>query len=802
MTDLSEGLIRFGTITWKKVLTYLYNECVDEPIYLYSEEESLVPRVKGDLAIRRMRLKDLLRVVDKDIAMYFKHNLGMLDIITYTNVMCWAMIWGIQCVIDLHKTGLLNSFNTIRTIGSKLSSYVKRFPNEEDDAKRKMAEFNCLTGYLQNDPDDFNFDEDFRLLATGGNRNDDRQTFQRYVDEVMTIQSLPNYISFEDFVRSGKWITSGSSSIGKVEWEFGEDSGHFKARKNMVLDLYTADEIYDLAKAWDGKLINSVFTKDELSKRRLAVASNLAAYINHSWIMTLLGHSFKNWNFITLDETPRAGFERTLRLQDELKNGMFALPWDFKGFDRQPNTWEVKMITAKVATLIRHKVPNSEAMEFEDISSKIVDAYDQNFLFAKQQGLKARQKGGIPSGIRPTSFIGNVWNSIRTTQVRDITEKVFGKGSVRMIGLRGDDTYITAKSPIVLLFFRYCYASLDVIGNNEKFGIMQNCCEFLRQNITPEEVHGWPNRAIPSIFQRKPWNPQPWKPGSDVATTTNNIYLLERRLGFAVPLVHQANKLKWSKFTNQSTNWLHLPVRMGGLGLYSFNGWVTDCSLPPTTQPLIRIKDLKTDKPPKWINLTTEELGEYYQMEFSDKIAADDVRGPQKHFGTEFINKLRRLKVQWSKTQIMLNTIRYTAKCPKLNSRWPKGKYVDQKSTNDLFPIFSEFMRQCRLVSKIKKIKMMDYIDKYYHGIYLNIRKFEQNGFHRTDAVNLALGIIPTEPTKILNPLLTAFVKETIYQNGITYWKGRKNIANKLYFTTMMAVDTLQSSGANKLFAY
>nr|WPR18071.1 MAG: RNA-dependent RNA polymerase [Crogonang virus 20] len=762
----------------------------------------LKPRVKGDLAIRRMRIQDLQRSCPLDIWTYFEENMCMHDVITVTNLIAWTMIWGLDKLKDLHNTGMLNDVETLRTVGSSLSAYVKRFPNDVSNVKRMLAEFNCLTGYLQNDPADFDFKEDFEALATGGNQNDDVDTFKVNMRRIMTPQPAPSYISFEEYIRRGLWMTAGASSIGEVEWEYDGDSGTFKARKNMVLDIYTADEIVELARSWDGKLINSVFTKDELAKRRLAVASNLAAYLNQSWMMRLFGHGFKNWNYVTLDERPNEGFDRTSEIQKLLSKGNFALPWDYKGFDRQPNTWEVKLISERVGELCRTSVPVGERAEFDIINKKVNESYENNYLIAKQQKLEAKQTGGIPSGIRPTSFIGNIWNAIKTEQVVDMCETVFGKNIIQTIGLRGDDTYIISRSPVALLFFRYGYASLDVLGNNSKFGIMQNCCEFLRQNITPDEVHGWPNRAIPSVFQRKPWNPQPWKPGSDVTTTTNNIYLLERRLGFACPDIHKANKLKWSKFVGQSTRWLELPVRMGGFGLYPFAGWVPDCSLPTTTQPVIRIEDLKTDRPPTWIDLSPNELKTYYQNEFSQKIAADDVRGPQKHFGIEFLRAIRLLRPKWSTVVVETFPVRHMPIGPILGQVWPAQKHVNQNSSTLGYPIFSEFIRQFRVVSKIRDIKLSSIMEQHYNAIYTRMKQFERQGFHRTDAINLATGSIPTEPTKILNPILSPFVADSLVKNGLKNWKHRDRIAKKMYYYTTTAVDALQRSCGYHLFAY
>lgn len=795
---LSDGLINFRTLNWSSIKLFIskFNLTV---VSTKGTIDDLKPRVKGDLAIRRLRLKDLVRSVSKEILSFMFNNLVHLDIIMFTNIVLWAEIWGIEMLKRLFSTGIFSDFDTFRNVASKLSAYCKRFPNDPSNLKKQICEINCLTGYLQNDPSDFNFEEDFELLATGGNNFEPESEFERVLNSVMTPQPVTKFITLKEYIERGLWLTAGASSIGTVNWSYAGEKGHFKARKNMLVNIYTSDELYKMAVDWDGNLQNSVFTKDELAKRRLAVASNIEAYLNHSYLLYLFGHGFKNWGAITLDEKPKEQFDRTCKIQKLLREGWFALPFDFKGFDRQPKTSEVKLIVAKIVDLLKPHVPVDDVIA-KNCFTKCISCFDHNYLFSKMHNLHAKQSGGLPSGIRPTSLIGNVWNEIKTSQV--IEKMKLYTSDTCEIGLRGDDTYVLARSPVTLLLFRYCYAAFDAVGHNEKFGIMQNCCEFLRQNITKDEVFGWPNRAIPSVTQRKPWNPEPWKPGSDVVTTANNIYLLERRLKFKIPSVHLACKLKWSKFTNQSTNWLHLPVHLGGFGIYEWTGWVPDCSLPSATPPVIGVDRLLPSNPLSWISLSPNELAKYSKIDFSSKIASDDVRGPQKFFSLDFIRKFRKLKVNWTKKVVPSYKINFKLFAPIHNLPWPsvREKFVK----NELYNVtLMDFLRQSAIVSKISaKFRMMKWLEQLFPDIYFTVRKLESQGFHRTDALNLAQNIIPSEPTRILNPLLSSYVKHFIYKHHVFHWKGRTNIASRLSYYTQAAVDSLQTTGADRLFAY
>ncbi|ACU32789.1 RNA-dependent RNA polymerase [Artivirus ni] len=621
----------------------------------------------------------------------------------------------------------------------------------------------------------------------------------------MTHQEHKKYISFEKYVKEGYWITSGSSSIGKVNWSYDGDLGKFKARKNMLLDLYTPDEIYKMAVEWDGKLENRVFIKDELAKRRLAVASNIEAYLNQGYIFYLFGHGFKNWKYITLDETPGETHLRNCETIKALKDGCFALPFDFKGFDRQPTIWEVKQITKRVIDQIKYLVPPQDRHLFTKIAAKNISCYDNNYLYSPLTKETKKQTNGIPSGIRPTSFIGNVWNMITTDIARDQTSLILGKDNIRLIALKGDDTKILAKDFMTCLVFRYSYQAINAVGENSKFGIMQNCCEFLRTEISTQGVRGWTNRAIPSVTQRKPWNPQPWTANQQVETTANNIYLLERRSKKQLDWLHQANKIKWSKYTGQSYHWLHLPKRLGGFGIYEWKGWKTTSKLPLADIPTFDVPGLFSENINlTWKQMTDEEKTAYQQVEFSMKIAADDIPGPQKHISSNYIKNLRKLKPVWEKTVVPTYRFYKTEGPTCENNIWPRRMIQSHEAGPNGMPIFSEFIRQHQIAkkAKIEIPSLKECLAKWYPEAYKTMTEYERKGWHRTDAINIATGKVPLEPTGILNPILTPWISKIVVKSGFSFWRGRENIALHLTSVCKQAVQYIQNEGGNYMYAF
>lgn len=502
---------------------------------------------------------------------------------------------------------------------------------------------------------------------------------------------------------------------------------------------------------------------------------------------------------MTHDETPAAQHNRMRKAMELLADGSFALPWDFAAFDHQSTVSEVKSIIAKSGLLVADHIPPYYKREYLNLLNKSVTSYDKNHLIltTNDKVLEAKQTGGIPSGIRRTSYIGNCWNMVVTDIVRDYVKAIVGQDRIETIRIKGDDTYIIAKDPVVLYIFRAVYAAINAIGIDSKFGIAQNICEFLRVEMRPDACQGWVNRAIPSVTQRKPWNSQPWSPSAEVATVCSNIQLLERRSMRLLPKLHQANKIKWSKYVSQSTHWLDLPTRLGGFGLYPLRGWVPNGTLPRISKPLIEIKNPLVPAKLQWTDLTPEEAEAYTKESFNDKLASDDVPGPQKYYGKKFINDLRNRKYEWRNEAFMIGNYR-TIPGPIDDAIWPKFRHIPTESINAAFPHYPEFVRQHQTLkralerSDIKIRSLMDYTQEYYPGIYEQIRSYERNGWHRTDAIAISTGDIPCEPTKILHPILTPFVKKTIELNDYKYWKGRKCIAIRLYNITVQAVEKIQ----------
>lgn len=803
LVDISGGLIHDRPLT-KNVLLGLIDQTshpntTKKTVLIDEVEDNWLPRAHSDLSVRRLRLKDLwphFSPKTRDFASY----LTDLDLILTTNLLIWIELWGTKWGHYLRHRGWFNSISSFISATSTISSQVKRYPGTSV-YKSMFAEMNVLTGYLQNDLEPTDWHDKLKDLANGGNDHSDswEVDFKTHLDNVVTNYSTKQFTTLKQYIESGVWITSGSSSIGKVQWSKGTEHGKFKARKNMLTTIMTSDELLTLVQEWDGRLESKGFTKDELSKRRIAVASNIQAYLSESYVLYNLGHIYKNWKYITLDESPSEQHNRNVKMCDLLSEGQWALPFDFKNFDHQPTTHDITTIFDKCVSLIR--VPAVFRAEWKSITNKIRDSYHNSTIEMTMNGktYKETVSGGLPSGVRLTSLLGNVWNATVTDMARTRANHVAGYQLPLEIGVRGDDTYILSPDPAILFLFRLSYESVNAIGLDSKFGISQTTCEFLRNEIGDRSVVGWPNRSIPSITQRKPWNPMPWDLFSDPTTVSNNIYTLERRLR-PCEWLHSANMLKWAKFTGQSFRWLQLPRHMGGAGLYPFEGYIPSSCLPKFELPSISFSNKIQPHPPlDWIDLTESQLVDLNTKLLTAKLATDDVQGVQHAIRSNYLAKVRSTNITWSRTLIH-KPLKLLSRC---DGPSPTDKFVR-------FPYFPEtnieaiqLIRLYPYVAKVAQIPpLSEVLKSKYTSFYSVMRGFERSGWHRTDAINLANGQIPTEPLKKLHPILAPYVRRYIKAKGCLYWRGRKNISRNIITASNAAVTSLLSQPTVNMYKF
>lgn len=734
---------------------------------------------------------------NKDIAFY----LTGLTYQTALNVLIWAQALTETEISDIISTGIFNSQQIFIEQASAISQYVKPF-SQYTRAKNLLGELHVLEGYRHIDKN-WNLQQEMQKLAQC---NPQRPTDWAHVWDKAATQVIPNLVnlpkweSFEDYTKSLKWTTTGSSSVGKVYYNDGGKIKHFKPRKNMVTALFTPDQIWQIVQKWDGTIKNLPVVKNELGKIRLAIASNFESYIYEAYCLDMLGHCFKNWGGITLDESVEQEYKRISRDMKLLKDQAIALPWDFAGFDHQVRTDEIQDILNRLKLL-------SDSRTY-DVWDKVIGSYSHATLSDPVSGITFTVNNGLQSGQRTTSLIGNIWNAIVSRAAIDKVTGFLGYNPQFTIGIRGDDTYILGHSIFDLYMLRLSYASFGIIGHDKKFSIREGSYEFLRNTVTETGVFGWPARAVPAITERKPWSDDMLAPANEVITIADNIRNFERRVGEAIPELHMANKFQWSKFTKQSYNWLHLPKRLGGLGIYPFKGFIPDGKLSLTPELTVNMDTEFSSFSPSYLGLSSSQSRVYNKTRFLSMVRPSDMRNLLSDIMSKFSElkeAMVRKRLKWTKTKVD-----YLTSCPTQPEiiKLDVPIKISLKSVDQAWPEYTQFLSdypglrvatkgECGSLASITKIK--------YPQVAGWIKRIERYGYHRADAIDMVLGKYPSELIWPLNTKVTQQVVSHLQPGWVKppfLYARRDRIGYYLYMTTRSAVRAFASSTRANLYRY
>lgn len=752
--------------------------------------ECFPPLCESDLAVLRVRLVDILREVNDSVL----DVISNLDYVTAANVALYSLVFP-EVFELLSKLGVFSSRQSLINFGKNITPSIKRIECSEND-RQPFAEINSLAGYQQAEPADWDMKAEVENLAYAGidigligsdSDNDFKNALRMCAPKVRTI---PDYISFLDYVKSGKWMTSGSSSLGKVNWEFGEHNGTFKCRKNMVLAYYTAEELVSIALEGERGIDCVAFVKPELAKRRIAIACDIKAYLIDNYVLAMCGSHYKQYVGVTLEESPNEQQKRIESTVSDLEY-TWAMPFDFAGFDTQPQEVKVEACLNELARDVDERVK-----PFVDIMLKNYKNIKISYM-VKGDKFTVKTTGGVPSGVNTTSIIGTEYNITLMMMAKIITERILNhRGSIKF-NSQGDDAQIFAKNASVLVLFRLVLAGINAVGHNSKFGISKGHVEFLRNHLTKQQQRGWSCRTIPSIIQRKPWNSEPWKPAGDTETLFSRLGALERRCGFKLPKLESIIKRRFSRITHLDTKWLSVPKRAGGLGLLTDRGWRASEALPNLTRLPFKVSGTIPYPLPDWLDGNCDPVL-FSTSLVSNLISYDDVPGSGSVMRRQFANKLSKLKVIWHK--IVIPDIKFRPLDLNLSSRRKNKTYPDLSSSLTKSN-FLEFISEYEVARHITELpSLTKLLQKYFPGIHNFVKSYSRRGWHMTDAINILLGSTPLEPMNKIHPLLVSFAQTFVWSNyRPQHWFGRQSIATKLSKVSSLTERAILGSN---LFSY
>lgn len=743
-------------------------------------------RCADDLSIRRARAITIYRLFArnrKDEWKTWLPRLLNLDYITVCNALLFEYFH--TNYLGLFYThGALTSLTNLQLCVKKISDHLKKFPASQE-LRLKYCESGGISGYRNPGFDkEYDFVAASRELAQGGEPHgligtNWLATFRR---ATYTVQAGANadkveYLSLHDYIASELATTKGASTFGKVEWSFNGETGHFKARKNYLLDITTVEYLTEQTILHLGKQVNKSFIKAELGKMRIAVTGDLWTYFSQSWLNYLCGGSYLKWPGNTLDEDISL---QTRRMADMLEviNSGYSLPFDFALFDHQPTTEEEKIQSRAYLSSGERNVPTSELSFWNQVVESSVDSFANATLIVRdpktQRVIEMAIEGGVESGIRLTSLLGNYWNSTMTLIAKDLCHDAGLRDEIPS-WLRGDDSAIRTETYWASLAMRLAYAGINAVGNDSKYGIHKGESEFLRIWYGHDGCAGYPNRALPGLMQRKPWASEPWDPEGVLRAQIETIYTLERRTGRKCDDLRNVITREWSKIRGRDTRWLQLPETLGGLNILPFRGDVIGTAWPKVDHPKIEFTNIQTGSEGRYAKgleqwrPTEKELKEIQHMSLMSKTASDDVRGVGTIFRDKYKKDLADMATgEWRKVKVGHFSIE--------GVKTEGARVVRLENVSDLTRAISDrpgdfgigkriekWWGDLKRMSSVRKgLKMMDELKAKDIGVWGTIKRLEKRGLHRSSAIDFVFGKISGVLVGKLHPLLSSVIHSAL----------------------------------------
>lgn len=549
------------------------------------------PRSKTDLSIRRSRLLDFFvhaRRVGK-VALLREvltaTRVGW-DLIWVTNLVVAAMIFGRDWWYRWLWLGAYDGDIThYITCAKKVHDTGKSVGIDDPDWTR-YVECAALVGYRNMPFPGFDKLTEARNLAEGGDvHNYFGRTWETLCQTYLPMKyhQVP-FVSFDDFVLKAEWLTGGASSVGRLELSFPDGTTKsVKARKNMVADVIDLEELAADARA-SKRQVATTIVKSELGKLRIAVAGDIYTYLQMTWITNLLGGAYYDWPGNTSEESFTTQTERLAKMLALCARG-FGLPYDYAGFDHQPTTVELIGIAKRLIEHARLNVPQEHHSQFDEIAANVVSGFEDSILMCTEgkESVPIKVTGGLMSGLRWTSIVGNAWNSIMTGLALEVLQAWGYDTKTIERFIRGDDSAIFTTTWSAGAAMNLAYDAIGAKSAPGKYSLQYGKMEFLRVWFS-DHCEGYPVRALPGITQRKPWSGQPWEETMVIRAIYEAIRTLKRRALSCVPDLKAlwiTLRSIWCRNHNLPVGVMAAPSHAGGFGIEPLPVGISLSIVPP-----------------------------------------------------------------------------------------------------------------------------------------------------------------------------------------------------------------------------
>lgn len=741
------------------------------------------PRSATDLALRRTRLLDWViyfrsngRLSDLEEVL-FGCRLGW-DLIFVTNLTISVAVYGIDWYRRWSWLGAFDCDLSHYNLVAKKVHDLGKSVGIQDENWTWFVECSTMGGYRNMPYPGFDVVAETKALANGG----EPHCYYGYdwtnlCDEFLPMNFHPVvWTSFGDWVVKASWLTTGASSVGYL-LVTGPDGKQMKikARKNMVADVIDLGELAEDSVQFRGQT-NSTIIKSELGKLRLAVAGDIYNYLKMTWITDLLGGAYYDWPGNTSEENMTQQTERMAKMLS-LCAKRFGLPYDYAGFDHQPTLDELLGIIKRLTKHARLNVPTEGLAEFDDIVSSIVSGFHSATLRVRLDGHDQTfpVTGGLMSGLRWTSVVGNAWNSVMTGLALKL---LTGWGmDISQIDryIRGDDSAIFVDSWATGAAMNLAYDAIGAKAGVGKFSLQYHKMEFLRIWFE-DRCYGYPSRAVPGLGQRKPWSSNPWSEDMVIKAVYETIRTLRRRVcgrDRELDDIWRCLRRVWCANHGLPDAVCWTPVHAGGLGIEAprpGENWrivpavpraVKDAGLVVDNQLPWRADRMRGYALEKYGLRLGEEADKIAQSELLSTMTTDNIPSIAKVVRKEWLDGVRRAGCRAFKTKTELAGV----KCDVNINVYSPDRYSDLltrlRNGSPLFGSCPEVETARADFNKFRPdMTFKNWVNKYFPGIGARLRQFH-GSWHLSEKLDYLSGKLKLSP-KSLHPALVGILARLV----------------------------------------
>jgi hypothetical protein len=745
-------------------------------------EEAFPFRTKTDRNLRRTRLLDVviayreagrIQVCEKVLCNFSQGS----DMIWVQMITLATLVFGEVWYDMLSQTGCFDSdVEHYSLVTKEASNAIKSFGLTTDEVDwRLFVECQNLVGYRNPPFPGFDVVKEARELADGG---EPHEYFGMAWDDALreylptTPQSDPDYVTFEDFIRNGEWLTTGSSSVReKLEIELPNGKVvKVKPRKNMTLDVVSIDWL--ISEALNNKeQRNVVIVKAELGKIRLAVAGDILTYLQMTWVNIYIAGSYYGWEGNTMDEDFTQQTGRLARMLELCAQG-FGLPYDYASFDHQPTKQELIAIVRHVCAGARSNVPTSGLDEYDAVVARIIEGWDTADLMVRDdKGEKTHfpVTGGLMSGLRWTTLVGNAWNTVMTGLAMRVLE-LWGFDTSSVVRyIRGDDSAIFTETWETAAAMNVAYDAIGALGGAGKFAIKHHEMEFLRVWFDTR-CHGYPTRAVSSLVQRKPWSSEPWTADMAIRAVFEGVRTMRRRLEnldrSGIEAFWQSTSRIWCRDHALPRAALWTPVFAGGLGVEPprpGERWKLEPPIPKVNLEGVRPLNQTTyraDRATEYakerydLEIAPDDATRIAQRELAATLTADNLPSVASAIREEWNETVRGMKIRATMTEMEL---------PQEVDPFPIGLYEPKdvgKLVQELgarVPAFGSHPEIQVARADFTRFRMpggfMSFLRTYYPQVVVALDGFHRK-WHVSEALDYLQGATTVRP-EVIHPAIT-----------------------------------------------